>query len=74
MGCQWRFPHAPLPGRARRQKLVVEETQHLRAVLEHPAFVADPFAALQEHLQNTVAPPIQPGEKGEFKKKKGGKK
>ena len=41
----------------KRQKLVVEETQHLRAVLEHPAFVADPFAALQEHLQNTVAPP-----------------
>ena len=40
----------------RRLKLVAEETQHLCAVLEHPAFIADPFAALQEHLRNTVAP------------------
>ena len=30
-----------------RQKLVVEETAHLAAVIAHPAFVADPFAALQ---------------------------
>ncbi|KAL1515576.1 hypothetical protein AB1Y20_002196 [Prymnesium parvum] len=40
----------------KRQQLVVEETQHLQAVLDHPAFKADPFAALQEHLNNTVAP------------------
>lgn len=40
----------------KRQQLVVEETQHMRDVLAHPAFVADPFAALQEHLANTVAP------------------
>ena len=54
-----------------RQKLVVEETQHLQAVLEHPAFVADPFAALQEHLQNTVAPPVD--SRGDPKKKRGNK-
>ena len=40
----------------KRLKLVAEETQHLRDVLEHPAFVADPLAALREHLKNTVAP------------------
>jgi len=39
----------------RRQKLVVEETKHMQQVLQHPAFVADPFAALQEHLSNTMA-------------------
>ena len=38
----------------KRQKLVAAETAHMQQVLEHPAFVADPFAALQEHLQNTV--------------------
>ena len=43
----------------------------MQAVLEHPAFVADPFAALQEHLLNTVAPPVD--ERGR-EKKKGGKK
>ena len=49
---------APVPGHAlsskRRQKIVAEETQHLEQVLQHPAFVADPFAALQEHLRNTI--------------------
>lgn len=39
----------------RRQKIVAEETKHLQAVLAHPAFVADPFGALQEHLSNTMA-------------------
>ncbi len=39
----------------RRQKLVAEETRHMQAVLQHPAFVADPFGALQEHLSNTMA-------------------
>ena len=38
----------------KRQKLVAEETAHMQQVLEHPAFVADPFAALQEHIKNTV--------------------
>lgn len=39
----------------RRQKLVAEETEHMQQVLQHPAFVADPFGALQEHLANTMA-------------------
>ena len=38
----------------KRQKMVVAETEHLQQVLTHPAFVADPLAALQEHLRNTV--------------------
>jgi excinuclease UvrABC helicase subunit UvrB len=38
----------------KRQKLVAEESQHMIQVLQHPAFVANPFAALQEHLKNTV--------------------
>ena len=38
----------------KRQKLVAEETLHIQQVLEHPSFVADPFAALQSHLRNTV--------------------
>jgi len=41
----------------KRQKMVVDETHHMQRVLEHPAFVADPFAALAEHLQNTVGGP-----------------
>ena len=41
----------------KRQKLVAEETAHMKAVLEHPAFVADPFAALQQHIANTVGGP-----------------
>ena len=41
----------------KRQKLVADETAHLQAVLEHPAFVADPFAALQQHISNTVGGP-----------------
>eukprot|EP00965_Chrysotila_dentata_P198787 6179019-Pleurochrysis_carterae.AAC.1 len=40
----------------RRVKLVAEETRHLKEVIEHPAFVANPMAALREHLKNTVAP------------------
>lgn len=47
----------------KRQKLVAEETEHMRAVLAHPAFIADPFAALQEHLRNTVAPRSTSGKK-----------
>ena len=32
----------------------MDETDHLQQVLTHPAYVADPFAALQQHLDNTV--------------------
>lgn len=41
----------------KRQKMVADETQHMQRVLEHPAFIADPFAALAEHLKNTVGAP-----------------
>ena len=41
----------------RRQQLVADESLHMREVLSHPAFVANPFAALQEHLSNTVTAP-----------------
>ena len=41
----------------RRQQLVVEETQHMQEVLSHPSFIANPFAALQEPLSNTVTAP-----------------
>ena len=41
----------------RRQQLVVDETQHMQEVLSHPSFIANPFAALQEHLSNTVTAP-----------------
>ncbi len=40
----------------KRLALVNEEAAQMQAILSHPAFVADPFAALQEHLRNTVAP------------------
>ena len=58
---QQRADEARLSGSAlsskKRQKLVAEETLHMQQVLEHPAFIADPFAALQEHLRNTVGVP-----------------
>ena len=41
----------------RRQQLVADESQHMREVLSHPSFIANPFAALQEHLANTVTGP-----------------
>ncbi|GJP46291.1 hypothetical protein CLOM_g5595 [Closterium sp. NIES-68] len=46
-----------------RGKIVVEETKQMAAVLSHPAFKADPFAAIQQHLSNTLpssvaAPPL----------------
>lgn len=52
----------------RRQELVAEESAHLRDVLAHPAFKANPFAALQEHLANTVEP-VAEKEAGKGKRK-----
>ncbi|CAI5945509.1 unnamed protein product [Closterium sp. NIES-64] len=47
-----------------RGKIVVEETKQMAAVLSHPAFKANPFTAIQQHLSNTlpsaVAPPPLP--------------
>ena len=41
----------------RRQRIAALETGQLSAVLAHPAFQSDPFAAIQEHLKNTVVEP-----------------
>ena len=41
------------------QKLLVEkETAQLSLVVQHPAFQADPFATIREHLKNTLAPDV----------------
>ncbi|XP_017632080.1 uncharacterized protein LOC108474611 isoform X2 [Gossypium arboreum] len=55
-----------------RQQLILKEGNQLSAVLEHPAFQADPLAAIHQHLQNT-----QPALDEKPKKKKnqnGGRK
>jgi hypothetical protein len=38
-----------------KRKLVAEEVHHLNLVMQHPAFIADPFETMQEHLRNTLA-------------------
>ena len=38
-----------------KQSLVQKEVAHLNLVRQHPAFQADPFATIREHLQNTMA-------------------
>ena len=38
-----------------KQRLLVREVEHLNLVLQHPAFQADPFATMEEHLRNTLA-------------------
>ncbi|XVE49244.1 hypothetical protein DITRI_Ditri01bG0067200 [Diplodiscus trichospermus] len=55
-----------------RQQLILKEGKQLSAVLKHPAFQADPLAAIHQHLQST-----QPVSVEKPKKKKtinGGKK
>ncbi|TYJ44191.1 hypothetical protein E1A91_A03G205700v1 [Gossypium mustelinum] len=54
-----------------RQQLILKEGNQLSAVLEHPAFQADPLAAIHQHLQNT-----QPAldEKPKKKNQNGGRK
>jgi len=39
-----------------KRKLTVQEVSHLGLVLEHPEFQSNPFAAIQQHLKNTLAP------------------
>ncbi|XP_010553739.1 PREDICTED: putative ribosome biogenesis protein slx9-like [Tarenaya hassleriana] len=36
-----------------RQKLILEEGKNLSNVLNHPAFQADPFGSIHQHLQST---------------------
>lgn len=38
-----------------KRMLVGEEIQRMNLVLQHPAFKANPFETLQEHLRNTLA-------------------
>ena len=60
----------------KRQQLVSEETQQMQEIMQHPAFVADPFAALQEHLRNTVQTQPRNAATGDDRRPraKGGKK
>eukprot|EP00002_Diphylleia_rotans_P034824 TRINITY_DN7513_c0_g1_i1.p1 TRINITY_DN7513_c0_g1~~TRINITY_DN7513_c0_g1_i1.p1 ORF type:complete len:210 (+),score=72.07 TRINITY_DN7513_c0_g1_i1:105-734(+) len=37
-----------------RQRLVEVESQHMKAVLQHPSFQADPFETIRQHLTNSV--------------------
>jgi Ribosome biogenesis protein SLX9 len=37
-----------------RKRLVEKEVTQMNLVLQHPAFLADPFATMREHLQNTI--------------------
>lgn len=38
-----------------RTKLVAKEVTQMNLVMQHPAFQADPFATIRQHLQNTLA-------------------
>jgi ABC-type dipeptide/oligopeptide/nickel transport system ATPase subunit len=38
-----------------RKALVEREVSQMNLVLQHPAFKADPFATIREHLKNTLA-------------------
>eukprot|EP00850_Spirogloea_muscicola_P014271 SM000101S09269 [mRNA] locus=s101:342415:343935:+ [translate_table: standard] len=48
---------AKVQGNKARQRITVMETQQLGAVLAHPIFKANAFAAIKEHLHNTLPPP-----------------
>jgi Ribosome biogenesis protein SLX9 len=37
-----------------KRELTAREVHHMELVLEHPAFTANPFATIQEHLRNTL--------------------
>ncbi|XP_024359792.1 uncharacterized protein [Physcomitrium patens] len=41
-----------------KQTIVTNETKQLAAVLSHPQFKANPFAAIQQHLTTTLPPPL----------------
>lgn len=38
-----------------KQKLMVGEMEHMNLILQHPAYKADPFETMQQHLRNTFA-------------------
>jgi Ribosome biogenesis protein SLX9 len=37
-----------------KQSIGKKEIEHMKLVLEHPAFIANPLAAIHEHLKNTI--------------------
>ncbi|KAB2042784.1 hypothetical protein ES319_D02G240900v1 [Gossypium barbadense] len=55
-----------------RQQLILKEGKQLSAVLEHPAFQADPLAAIHQHLQNTQ--PVLDEKPKKKKNQNGGRK
>jgi hypothetical protein len=38
-----------------KRKLMVGEMEHMNLILQHPAYKADPFETMQQHLRNTFA-------------------
>jgi len=51
--------HSLLGKNKSKRELTAREVNHLELVLEHPAFQANPFATIQEHLKNTLFPQKQ---------------
>ena len=49
-----------------------KEIKQLSAVLSHPMYQSDPFAALREHLNNTLPPPPEIVEPKKIVKKPSG--
>ena len=54
-----------------KHTLGVAEVGHLKLVLQHPSFVEDPFAAIKEHLNNTLPECEDNSGVGEKRAKKG---
>lgn len=42
-----------------KKSTALKEVTHLKLVQEHPEFQLDPFAAIQAHLNNTLAAPVE---------------
>jgi len=45
----------PLTSNKAKQKILASELTHMGLVMQHPAFQANPFEAIQEHLRNSLA-------------------
>ena len=43
----------------KRKKLLLAEVARYKEVIAHPAFKADPWGALMEHIRNTVTIPAE---------------
>ena len=39
-----------------KKAVALQELEHFKLVLQHPVFVSNPFEAMQQHLNNTLAP------------------